>query len=109
MLGIEKEAMIFLYACLTGIVLFFTYQIVYWFRKIVPHSMLMIYIEDILFWVSASVYLYRQMYQAAFGNIRWFFVLGVISGALLSYGLIRIPGKIKMKYRKCLEKKRKNR
>ena len=46
MLGIGKEASIFLYAVLTGVVTFSAYQILVLFRKLIPHKIAAVNEED---------------------------------------------------------------
>lgn len=124
MLGIEKEAAIFLYACLSGTELYLVYQVICYFRSLVRHSMWVINFEDIIYWLFVSIYLFRQMYRTTYGEIRWFFVLGVISGVLTAHRFKRsfchfknhkkshepvLEGEIKPKSKKYLEKRNETR
>lgn len=109
MLGIGKEAAIFLYAGLSGIAAFTSYQILGLFRRLFRHSSVMINIEDFFYWMAMSAYLFRQMYKTTYGSIRWFFVLGVVAGAMLAYLVKILSEKIGRKYKKSLEKKGENR
>ena len=90
MLGIEREVVIFFYAVLTGSVVFCGYQILLLFRKLVKHRHVVEAIEDLLFWLAVSMYLFRQMYCPTYGSIRWFFVVGIVSGALAAGGIGRL-------------------
>ena len=78
MLGIRTEAVIFFYAWLSGCILFIVYQVLIQMRKLIRHSIVMINLEDFLFWMGTGGYLFRQMYRTTHGTIRWFFLLGVI-------------------------------
>lgn len=109
MLGIGKEAVIFLYAGLTGIVIFSSYQILVLFRKLIRHHIAVVNAEDFLYWVGMSSYVFRQMYQTTYGSIRWFFVLGIVFGAILSYFVKQWLKKLFIKREKNLEKARENR
>lgn len=109
MLGIGKEAVIFLYAGLSGIVTFSCYQILCLLRKLVKHHIAVISIEDFLYWIGVSIYLFRQMYHTTYGSIRWFFVLGVVCGNLLAYFGVFLLKNIRRKWQKILEKTWKNR
>lgn len=109
MLGIGKEAAIFLYAGLSGVTVFLSYQILVLLRRLFRHSSVMINIEDFLYWLAASAYLFRQMYRTTYGSIRWFFALGVVAGTLLAYLVKKLTEKIGRKYKKSLEKRRENR
>lgn len=109
MAGIEKEAAIFFYACLSGAFLFFIYQILYWFRKLIVHRQWLISLEDLLYWLGVSGYLFYQMYQTTYGEIRWYFVLGVLVGSTFSYKILCFVRKKLRKYKKYLEKQKKTR
>lgn len=109
MFGIGKEAAIFLYAVLSGSILYFSYQLLYWMRQLISHATWLINVEDFLFWLGVSVYLFRQIYRTTYGEIRWYFLVGVIGGGILAYGISKVPGKIKRKWKKRLEKQDKNR
>ena len=109
MLGIGTEAGIFLYAGLSGAVVFLAYGVLVCFRKIVPHRNLAAGLEDFAFWLIVSGYLFRQMYETTYGSIRWFFVLGVVCGALLAYAAGILAKKMFVIVKKILEKFKKNR
>lgn len=109
MLGIEAEAAIFLYAGLTGIVTFSCYQLLKLFRRLIRHNIIVINIEDFLYWLGMSAYVFRQMYQTTYGSIRWFFVLGIVCGNFLTYFVINLSKKLFLKWKKALEKEGQNR
>ena len=109
MLGIGTEAEIFLYAGLSGAVVFLSYRILALVRKIIPHGSPAVGLEDLVFWLAASGYLFRQMYVTTYGSIRWFFVLGVVCGVFLAYSAGILTKKIYVRTKKSLEKFRKNR
>ena len=69
----------------------------------------MISLEDIVFWIGASVYIFRKMYDSTYGTVRWFFVLGALCGAGAGALIFRLAGKILVKVKKKLEKYRKTR
>lgn len=108
-LGIGAEGGIFLYAGLAGISVLCTYCILLCFRKMVRHSNLAAGIEDMIFWIGASIYIFRKMYETTYGSIRWFFVLGILCGAGAGYLLLRAVSKICAKIKKSLEKYKKTR
>lgn len=109
MLGIENEMLIFLCACLTGITVRAGYQTLIFLRKIIVHSNLAMGIEDLLYGVLMSAYIFSQMYATTYGSIRWYFLLGLVLGIILMQKMIRRKGKIHKKTKKNLEIIRKNR
>ena len=83
MQGIEKELLVFVVAVLSGASVRLAYRCLGCFRDIIPHSLLLINIEDILFWIGSAVYLFIQIYQTNSGSISWHFILGAALGAIL--------------------------
>ena len=108
MLGIGKEAIIFLYAGLSGIVILFSYQILRLFRRLIGHHIVAVNLEDVIYWLGVSAYLFRQMYMTTYGSIRWFFILGVVCGIIFSNLILSLAKKMYRKVKKSLEKKGKN-
>ena len=98
MLGIGKEALIFLYAGLSGIVILLCYQILRLFRRLILHHIVIVNLEDLLYWLGVSIYLFRQMYRTTYGSIR-----------LLANFALSLAKKMYRKIKKGLEKRRKNR
>ena len=98
MQGIERELLVFAVALLSGASVRLTYQCLGCLRDIVPHSLTVINIEDILFWLSAAIYLFIQIYQTNSGSIRWHFILGVVFGAVFMSFFVRTCEKILGKF-----------
>lgn len=109
MAGIGREAAVFLYACLSGCFLFLVYRLLYWFRKLFLHKQWMISLEDLVYWIALSGYLFYQIYRTTYGEIRWYFMVGVFLGCIVSYKGIRFVKKIKQKCKKHLEKHKETR
>ena len=74
--GIGAEAGIFLYAALAGVEAAAAYHVLVCFRKLVPHSGWAVSLEDFIYWLAASIYIFRKMYDTTYGSIRWFLCLG---------------------------------
>ena len=104
MLGIGTESLIFIYAGLSGVVVTTAYYVLVLFRRLLPHKSWVVSLEDFFFWLAVSGYLFHQMYRTTYGSIRWFFILGVVSGALLSCLLCYRLKKIWTNHKKNLEK-----
>lgn len=108
-LGIGAESGVFLYAVLAGVSVLCAYRMLTMFRKLVRHNLLVTGMEDVIFWIGVSVYIFRKMYDTTYGSIRWFFVLGVLCGVGTAFLLFRLSIKIWAKIKKSLEKYRKKR
>lgn len=107
--GIGKEAYIFLYAVVSGAVLLSAYHLLRCVRRLVPHSMAAVGLEDLLFWIGSSGWMFHRIYAVTQGRIRWFFIAGMLAGAALSGIILSLFGKICTKIKKKLEKSGKNR
>ena len=82
--GIWEELLIFLNAVVTGGILRLFYQSVNCLRKIRKHPRWLIGAEDFIFWIITAIYTFVQIYQTSSGVIRWYFILGIVVGALFS-------------------------
>ncbi len=89
MLGINREATIFLSACLTGNLLYLVYCALCIFRNLIRHSGVWVSAEDMFYWIFAGIYLFTEIYRTCNGSIRWYFVVGVLLGAILTAAIIR--------------------
>lgn len=109
-LGIGTEAAIFLYAALTGISIFSFYKILTYFRMLVSHKHFVENLEDFIFWIASSAYVFSKIYETTYGEIRWFFVLGLITGTAAAEVVCRCgQAVIKwLKIKKKLENKYEN-
>ena len=79
---IRGELIIFLVSVTTGIMLRLAYQSMNVFRQLVEHSLFIIGIEDIIFWLGAALYVFVQIYHTSDGAIRWYFILGLVFGTV---------------------------
>ena len=83
MSGIEAEGMAFVQAVLSGMIVYCGYFCIRKLRCMIPHNLVAISIEDGLFWIVVSIYLFVQIYYTSDGSIRWYFVLGVVIGTVI--------------------------
>ena len=79
---IREELIIFLTALVTGVILRLMYRCICCFRQIIKHNYFAIGVEDLVFWVGCALYVFVQIYYTSDGSIRWYFVLGVVVGAV---------------------------
>lgn len=87
-LGIEKELSVFLQAVFAGNLVYLSYMVIRVFRRIIKHKLFWISVEDAIFWIVAGFYLFFKIYQTSNGTIRWYFVLGVLAGGILTHCII---------------------
>lgn len=94
MSGIEREVIVFVIAVFSGASVRLAYKCLGCFREIVKHSLVLMGVEDLIFWIGAAIYLFIQIYQTNSGRIRWHFILGVVIGAVLMSLLVKKSEKI---------------
>ncbi len=66
-----------------GVFITFIYDILRIFRRVIPHRKFAISLEDILFWIYCAVKVFLMMHHESNGTLRWFAVLGALTGMLL--------------------------
>ena len=91
---IKRELIGFLTAVNAGVVVRLSYHSLVCLRKIFKHKKVMIELEDALYWLAVSIYLFVQIYHTSNGVIRWYFVLGIVFGAIISTIFIRKMKKV---------------
>ena len=72
-----------LHALYMGIFITFIYDILRIFRRVMPHGKLAVSLEDILFWIYCAAKVFLLMHHESNGTLRWFAVLGALTGMLL--------------------------
>ena len=91
---IRDEIMIFFTAVLTGAVLRTAYRCISCLREWIRHEPVAIELEDLFYWIAASIYFFVQIYHTSSGSIRWYFILGCVCGAIFASFLIKKIEKI---------------
>lgn len=86
---IREEIMIFFTAVLTGAVLRTAYRCISCLREWIRHEPVAIELEDLFYWIAASIYFFVQIYHTSSGGIRWHFILGCVCGAVFASLLIK--------------------
>ena len=84
-MGVGKEAAAFMMAVLSGNLVYLVYTVLRVLRRIVKHNLFWISVEDLLFWIGTGIFLFVRIYQTENGIIRWYFVAGVLFGALFTH------------------------
>lgn len=107
--GLEKELGIFVHAVMSGMVVYGAYTIIRIIRRLVKHNLISISIEDFLFWVGTSFYLFIEIYNTSDGRVRWYLVLGIVTGMILLSFAIFLTKKMFRKITKRVDKSAKTR
>lgn len=80
---IGLQAKFFIASFASGIIMLIVYDVLRILRRIVKHSRLLVAIEDILFWVISSIFIFIMMYIENDGIIRGFSIMGMLLGMIL--------------------------
>ena len=73
-----------------GAELMFFYDILRILRIVIPHSIAVISIEDVLYWIIAGILMFMLLYKEDAGNIRWFAIAFTTVGMLVyNFGISR--------------------
>lgn len=85
--AIGQEAGFLGVSILLGMGLFFLYDILRIFRRIVPHGNIWIGVEDFIYWLICTGAVFVMLYQENDGMVRGFALGGVIVGMLLYFAI----------------------
>ena len=98
----DNENLFLVYALVMGIFITFVYDLLRIFRRMIPHGIFWVSVEDLCFWIYCAVKVFLLMYHESNGTLRWFAVLG----ALLGMWIYRVTfGPLLVKYLSLVGKK----
>lgn len=72
----------------TGVWLMAVYDFLRAFRLILPHHPVFTGVEDMVYWIYASITTFMLLYRMNDGGLRGFVIMGVFSGMVLYNGLV---------------------
>jgi spore cortex biosynthesis protein YabQ len=78
--GIIKELQFFGLAMLRGILLLILYDLLRIFRRIVPHGVSAVALEDVLYWLGTTLLIFQLIYQENDGAVRGYALLALAAG-----------------------------
>lgn len=85
---IIEEIRLFASAFFLGVALMIFYDIIRIFRILIPQGVVIVAVEDLLFWLIASIAIFILLFLLNLGRVR-FYALGMVGlGMLLEYRLI---------------------
>ena len=87
-LGIGKELSVFLQGVFAGNFIYLVYSVIRVVRRLWKHNLFFVSLEDLIFWIGTGIYLFIKIYQTSDGTIRWYFVIGVLLGGLITHFII---------------------
>ncbi|MDR1701116.1 MAG: spore cortex biosynthesis protein YabQ [Lachnoclostridium sp.] len=77
---IKSQGLYFLSSLIWGVIIFFLYDFLRIFRKLIPHAFFFRAIEDLVFWLVSSLLVFRMIFQRNNGILRIFFIFAFIYG-----------------------------
>ena len=81
--AITVELQFFLISVLWGGILLLIYDILRILRRLVKHGAFLVAIQDLIFWVGASIFIFSMIYRENNGIIRGYSILGMMLGSIL--------------------------
>lgn len=93
--GFEVELALFGQAVLSGVCLVAVYDILRIIRRIIPHGIIWVSVEDLVYWCFAGAWLFLKVCQVNNGIVRGYMILGMLAGIALYY---QFCSRIFMKY-----------
>ena len=115
---IVYEARLLIYSFLTGAGLMMVYDLLRVFRIIVPHHPIWMGVEDMAYWVYASLVTFSLLYEQNDGGLRGYVISGILIGMFLYDRLVsrfflkllkKVWKYLRMKADKCFGKRRRQR
>lgn len=80
--GILKELQFFGLAVIRGILILILYDLIRIFRRIVPHGVWAVALEDILYWAGTALLIFQLLYRENDGAVRGYALFAVAVGML---------------------------
>lgn len=85
--AISVELKLFLISVLSGGILLLVYDLLRIIRRLIKQDSFLVALEDLFFWVGASLFIFAMMYRENNGVIRGFIILGMAIGMILYHNM----------------------
>lgn len=86
---IVREITFFLHSILIGLLITFVYDWILILRKLVKHGIILVSIEDFIFWFACGIGVFYMLYRENNGVLRWFAVVGATLGMLFYKAVVK--------------------
>jgi len=77
---VSFENLFLCYSLGMGIFITFVYDLLRILRRVIKHNSFFVSLEDFLFWIFCALAVFSLMYRMGNGNLRWFSVIGALTG-----------------------------
>ena len=81
------EGTVFVQFFVFGILAFAGYDIIRIIRRVIPHGIVWVSVEDLLYWLAVSLCFFLHLCQVNNGRLRGYIFLGMLFGAGMYYSL----------------------
>ena len=81
--NIMNEITFFAHSFLLGIVITIAYDGFVVLRRVISHNLVMISLEDMIFWIACAIGVFYMLVEENNGILRWFAVFGATLGMLV--------------------------
>ena len=81
--NIAFESMFLVHSILMGIIITSCYDVLQIFRKVIKHGKFLISLEDFIFWIICSIFIFLMLFKENNGTLRWFTIGGATLGMLI--------------------------
>ena len=88
---IYLEAQLAVHSFLLGVILMISYDLLRLFRLLIPHSLLIIGLEDFVYWIYCAVMTFWLLFQENNGALRSYVIVGVFVGMILYDRIVSRP------------------
>ncbi|EET60553.1 hypothetical protein BRYFOR_07371 [Marvinbryantia formatexigens DSM 14469] len=82
---VQQEALFFFVSILTGVFLVWAYDLFRIFRKVVPHHIVAVSIEDLFYWLAVSFIIFGMIFEKNNGALRGYAFVGILLGVWFQY------------------------
>lgn len=87
-LSMSYQAQLFLFCVFLGILIGVFYDLIRLFRRIFPHSLMTIQLEDLIYWILSAIFVFLAVLRKNYGDIRPFLILGLFLGVIIYFLLL---------------------
>lgn len=89
-MSITEQTQVFIIFVIVGIIISFLFDIFRILRKVYKFSNMLIYMQDILFWLLTGIIILQAIFKFNSGDIRIFLFLGIFVGVFIYISLFSI-------------------
>ena len=86
--GIVRELQFFGLAVLRGVLIMALYDLLRITRRLIPHGVWLVAVQDLLYWICTAFLIFALLYQENDGAVRGYALFAVAAGMIAYYYLI---------------------